>query len=51
MQRYIYHEQYEMDKVELNKEKSNKVLSDKVVSDFNPFLNDHIPNNTKESGK
>lgn len=46
MQRYIYHEQYEMDKVESNKEES-----DKVVSDFKTFLNDPIPNNTKESGK
>ena len=46
MQRYIYHEQYEMDKVELNKEKSNK-----VVSDFKDFLDKHIPNNTKERGK
>ena len=51
MQRYIYHKQYEMDKVELNKEKSTKVLSDKVVSDFKDFLDKHIPNNTKESGK
>ena len=51
MQRYIYHEQYEMDKVELNKEKSSKVLSDKVVSDFKDFLDKHIPNNTKERGK
>ena len=46
MQRYIYHEQYEMDRVESNKEES-----DKVMSDFKTFLNDHIPNNTKESGK
>ena len=35
-----------MDKVESNKEES-----DKVVSDFKTFLNDPIPNNTKESGK
>ena len=41
MQRYIYHKQYEMDRVESNK----------VVSDFKDFLNDPIPNNTKESGK
>ena len=46
MQRYIYHEQYEMDRVESKKEES-----DKVMSDFKTFLNDHIPNNTKESGK
>lgn len=46
MQRYIYHEQYEMDKVE-----SSKVLSDKVLSDFKDFLDQHIPNHTKESGK
>ncbi len=46
MQRYIYHKQYEIDKVELNKEKSNKVLSD-----FKDFWDKHIPNNTKESGK
>lgn len=46
MQRYIYHEQYEMDKVESNKEES-----DKVVSDFKVFLDQHIPNDTKESGK
>ena len=46
MHRYIYHEQYEMDRVESNKEES-----DKVMSDFKTFLNDHIPNNTKESGK
>ena len=46
MQRYIYHKQYEIDKVESNKEEL-----DKVVSDFKTFLNDHIPNNIKESGK